>query len=217
MSPLTRRRFLAGTTTALALGAAGCIGAPQASTGPEHAETASGLSVSVDEPTADLPLGFDADIVDGALDDPDQPLTVELTVANLADHLVIYGERRTAHFFQVKSTTPTDALVLWPTDRVDEEEGDLYDYVDGRWVRLSRRVRTMDYQIQQLDPGEAATVQLFVLDAGDPNADSPPPATEGLTEVPDGTVFTTDIGVAEGPDSSVTDAESHEWRLTFSR
>lgn len=209
MPPLRRRRLLQVGVSSLALGLAGCIGAPRADTA--HPESSDGdVTVEAIAPDGEFPLSLDAVHVGGGYTDPDQPLTIELTIENTANRLVQYGERRVAQFYYRRSDTPPEQFVLWPAERVADDVGESLDFVGGRWRRLTGLVVTGDFQVELLEPGDVVTTELYLLDDTIPDDAG---ADEGATSLPDTTEFSTTLTLNEETGFDQDSGPEYEWSL----
>ncbi len=196
---MNRRQYLTATGVALAGISAGCLvndtgdqptaddGGPAAdgggadnpdseSSGDEKADEDDGTDSGQDSSTVaydfladeindNRPLTHDLRVTHRQLRDEQRPLTLELTLTNRSSETVSYGEQRDALGLDAHA----EGFVLLAPG------GEFYGFEDGWWSKTTEIVRTMEYRIGTLGPGESETVRrVVVVDDIEQNPSQPP-------------------------------------------
>ncbi|PNW32438.1 UNVERIFIED_CONTAM: hypothetical protein BEN50_19385 [Euhalothece sp. KZN 001] len=150
---MERRRFLRSAGICGAVGLAGCAGSP------------ADPVWSVREDPQPPGVRYTVEVVRGPTSTA--PLTLQITIANPDETRgVRYGERRRALFWVAEVDDP---FGTYPAAGVEDRLR--YDVDQETWQLPDPFVMTMDYQWGVLDPGEAHTEQVVLVN--DPTADPP--------------------------------------------
>lgn len=159
----------------------------------------------------DPPISLEVAVLEGGLYDEDQPLTLRIRLKNRQDEEVRFTERRQAQFMYVPDIVPDAQYILWPLERVEGKEDELFTFTDC-WARIRRLGQTLDLQSETIDAQETLESRLYLLSAGsDPNGDKQLEPT-CPDEVPTEIEFESSVNVRYGDRS-----EPYRWgfRLTM--
>ena len=134
-----------------------------ADSGPDSSTVA--YDFLADEINDNRPLTHDLRVTHRQLRDEQRPLTLELTLTNRSSETVSYGEQRDALGLDAHA----ERFVLLAPG------GEFYGFEDGWWSKTTEIVRTMEYRIGTLGPGESETVRrVVVADDIEQNPSQPP-------------------------------------------
>jgi hypothetical protein len=220
---MNRRRYLAAVGLTLTGGAAGCVvdsESPDQSADADDDETPDGTDGETadeevsgsdneddntdeqtestmltynavpDEPGDGRPIEHDVTVVHSPLRDEERPLTLELTLTNRSDETILYGGQRQALGLDA---TGDGFTLLAPG-------GQFYGFEDGWWTKTTHVVRTTEYRIGELEPGESETVKRVVV------VDS---IEENPTEIPDR--IRIELSYSAGTEGVIEKGTSYEW------
>ncbi|SFS97016.1 hypothetical protein [Halostagnicola kamekurae] len=149
----------------------------------------------------EVPLQYSVDAVQADMRSPEGPLRVEVSLTNVGDAVVHYGERRTALFWGARS----EEFVLYPDREVPADRYER-DPDTGLWVATEGFGMTMDYQTESLEPGATRSETLLVLVQPDKGS-----VGENL---PSELSFETTVTVTQIGGESVDD-RSTNWRFSL--
>lgn len=150
----------------------------------------------------EFPLQYSVDAVQADIQSPEEPLQVEVSLTNVGDAVVQYGERRTAMFWGARS----EEFVLYPDQEIPADHYKR-DPAAGVWVATEGFMMTMDYQTETLEPGETRSETLLVL--------VQPDEKESVGEtLPSELPFETTVAITQIGEESVDD-RSTNWEFSL--